>query len=164
MEIAIIKKSNNNWRNNQFHEFVNFHCASLQIRLKWLKILTSTIIVIISYTSKTIYKTFSKINTKFIYNLKQFSSLVILIITIPQKHEWRKKRKKDGRKICSPTSLTFYKIHRHLEPVRVVVAIVEDMSADSHAGHDILGVQLIQRVQHRLQRLHPALRHHRPAR
>lgn len=79
------------------------------------------------------------------YNLKQFSSPAILIIRLLKKSR-NKKEKKRMEKNLLAHSLTFYKIHRHLEPVRVVVAIVEDMSADSHTRHDILGVQLVQRV------------------
>lgn len=65
-------------------------------------------------------------------------------------------------RVCSST---FNKVERHLEAVGVVVAIVEHVRADAHAGWAKAGARhRVQREQHRLQRLHATLRHHRPAR
>uniref|UniRef100_A0A8W7PNS8 Uncharacterized protein n=1 Tax=Anopheles coluzzii TaxID=1518534 RepID=A0A8W7PNS8_ANOCL len=56
------------------------------------------------------------------------------------------------------------KVDRHLQPVRVLVAVVQNVGTDSHVRHQALLVDLVQRVEHRFQRLYATLRHDRTAR
>ena len=60
--------------------------------------------------------------------------------------------------------LTFYEIHSHLEAVRVLIAVVENMGPDLDTRYNFIIVQLVQGVEHRLESLHAPLRHHRAAR
>lgn len=57
---------------------------------------------------------------------------------------------------------TFDEVKCHLEAVGVVVAVVEHVRAERDAGR-CQRLRRVQREQHRLQRLHAALPHHRAA-
>lgn len=64
-----------------------------------------------------------------------------------------------------PAPLTFYKVHGHLQAVRVLVAIVENVRAQRNIRQQRAhSVDAVQCVQHHLERLNAALRHDRSAR